>query len=256
MAPYVKDRRALLGGILVIAGLLLLLDNVRGFPDVIPWWVYTWQFLLIGIGVISLLTSERSTPGTVLIIIGSVFLVPRIIDDVWPEMFRRIFYDDWRVLWYFVVILVGLSLLFRGSRHRSFFHRLHEDRPDADPGAHAGGGDPNEVIDMVSVFGGGEKVITTDNFRGGKITVIFGGLDLDLTRATLAPGTHEIEVFALFGGWDMRVPPNWQIKTDVTPIFGGISDKRMIGPDVVKDNTRLLLIRGVVLFGGGEIKTI
>ena len=256
MASHLRDRRALLGGLLVIAGLLLTLDNVRGFPDIIPWWVYTWQFLLIAIGVISLLTSDRSTPGIVLIIVGSVFLLPRILDDIWPEMFRRIFYNDYKVLWYLVIIIIGLSLIFRG-RSRALRDRFSS--ATRDPGIPSPGiesTDPSEVLDIVSVFGGGERIVSSDNFRGGRITLIFGGLDLNLLRSTLAPGTHEIEVFALFGGWDMIVPPNWQIKTDVMPIFGGISDKRAIGPDIVKDQTRTLIIRGTVIFGGGELKTV
>ena len=65
----------------------------------------------------------------------------------------------------------------------------------------------------------------------------------------------EIEVFAMFGGWTLVVPPTWQVKTDVISIFGGISDKRMIGPENVRDNTQQLVVKGLVMFGGGEIKS-
>jgi len=106
----------------------------------------------------------------------------------------------------------------------------------------------------VAIFGGGEKIITSNNFRGGKLTAIFGGVDLILLNAQLAQGSHQLEVFAMFGGWTLRIPSNWHVKSEVVAIFGGVSDKRYIGPDTVKDNTRQLVIKGFVMFGGGEIK--
>ena len=75
-----------------------------------------------------------------------------------------------------------------------------------------------------------------------------------MSQTKLADGVVELEVFALFGGWNLVVPPTWQVKSEVVAIFGGISDKRMIAHDSVRDNTQKLLVKGVVLFGGGEIK--
>jgi hypothetical protein len=52
------------------------------------------------------------------------------------------------------------------------------------------------------------------------------------------------------------VPAGWNVKIDVFSIFGGVSDKRFIGSDTVRDNTRTLLLKGFVMFGGGEIKSV
>ena len=59
----------------------------------------------------------------------------------------------------------------------------------------------------------------------------------------------------MFGGWTLVVPPNWQVKNEVVAIFGGINDKRVISTDVLKDNSRQLIIKGFVMFGGGDIKS-
>jgi len=59
----------------------------------------------------------------------------------------------------------------------------------------------------------------------------------------------------MFGGWGLIVPPNWQVKSDVVAVFGAITDKRRVSSEAIKDNTRQLVIRGFVMFGGGEIKS-
>lgn len=262
MAPFIKDKRHLVGILLVLIGFVLIADNIRFLPNFIPWWIWTWQFLLITIGVFSLLTSANSGPGIVLIGIGSVFLLSDILPDIWPGFFDW-FIDDTNFFWYLILIVVGLSLLLRkrgGAEkswdrwqyRRSGIHKNSMDAPTADENFSES--TENDYIDEVAIFGGGEKIITSNNFKGGKVTAIFGGSDIILTHSKLAPGVNEIEVFAMFGGWTLHVPPSWQVKSEVVAIFGGMSDKRYLGGDIVRDNSRQLIIKGFVMFGGGEIK--
>ena len=51
-----------------------------------------------------------------------------------------------------------------------------------------------DYIDYVNIFSGAERQLITDNFKGGKITSIFGGGEVDLTRSSLAPGDNAIEI--------------------------------------------------------------
>jgi len=265
MAPIIKERRHLAGLILLGIGFLLIVHNLKFVPDFIPWWVWTWPFLLITIGTFSLLTSDNKGPGIILIGIGTIFLAPDILDDFWPD-FSDMFKDESHLFIYLILIVIGLSLLFRSSSgFRSGFKEWkgrHGMSGDSDFGKENPPVDPtddatytsNDFIDEVAIFGGGDKIITSNNFRGGKVTAIFGGTDIILQHAVLAPGVNQLEVFALFGGWTLRIPPHWQVKSEVVAIFGGISDKRYIAADQPKDNTRQLVIKGLVLFGGGEIK--
>ena len=261
MAPFIKDKRHLVGLILVLIGLVLIIDNLRIIPHFIPWWVWTWQFLLITIGVFSLLTTEKIGPGIVLISIGTIFLMSDLLPHVWPGFFD-LFTDTGNIFWYLIIIVVGASLILRKRGTQSTApSRWHTRRPGFSRSQSYEGegtyveGSENDYIDEVAIFGGGKKIITSNNFRGGKVTTIFGGSELILTQSQLAPGINEIEVFAMFGGWTLVVPPSWQVKSEVVAVFGGISDKRVLSQESLKDNSRQLIIKGFVMFGGGEIKS-
>jgi len=260
MAPFIKDKRHLIGLIFIFIGFILIIDNLRFMPHFIPWWIWTWQFLLITIGAFSLLTSDNKGPGIVLIGIGSIFLLSDILPDAWPGFFNW-FTDDANLFWYLVLIVVGLSLILRKSIGRTGPTRSHSRRPgfrrddSGSSNSFSFSNGDEDYIDEVTIFGGGKKIITSENFKGGKVTSIFGGMDLILTQCKLADGVVELEVFAMFGGWTLVVPPTWQVKSEVVAIFGGISDKRMIGPESARDNTQKLVVKGLVMFGGGEIKS-
>jgi hypothetical protein len=113
----------------------------------------------------------------------------------------------------------------------------------------------DDYIDYVNVFSGGERQIVSENFRGGRISAVFGGMELDLTKAKLAQGINEIEIACVFGGATLIVPDDWNISISVTPVLGGFSDSRKLIPGRTVDTTRQLVIKGAVVFGGGEIKS-
>jgi hypothetical protein len=60
----------------------------------------------------------------------------------------------------------------------------------------------------------------------------------------------------MFGGTTILVPEGWDIKIKVVSILGGFSDKHK-GKISDKENTNdnKLVIKGLVIFGGGEIKS-
>lgn len=113
----------------------------------------------------------------------------------------------------------------------------------------------DDYIDYVNVFSGGERQIVSQNFKGGKISAVFGGIELDLTKAKLAPGRNDLEIACVFGGATIIVPDNWFVTIEVTPILGGFSDTRKISPGRTVESTSQLVIKGAVVFGGGEVKS-
>jgi predicted membrane protein len=113
----------------------------------------------------------------------------------------------------------------------------------------------DDYVDYVNVFSGGERQIVSQNFQGGKITAIFGGIELDLTKAGLAPGASELEIACVFGGATIIVPDDWFVRIEVTPILGGFSDSRKLNPGRTIDANKQLVIKGAVVFGGGEVKS-
>ena len=91
------------------------------------------------------------------------------------------------------------------------------------------------------------------NFQGGKITAAFGGADLDLTQVDFN-GVITIQVDIIFGGVKLIVPPHWDIRTEVTNIAAGLEDKRHFRDGGV-DPSKVVVLKGTILFGGLEIKS-
>ena len=95
----------------------------------------------------------------------------------------------------------------------------------------------------------------SQNFKGGKMTALFGGVHLDFSKAKLAPGENQFEISCIFGGGKIYVPKNWKVIVNVTSVFGGIDDKRYINFEA-QTTEGVLIIKGAVIFGGCEILSV
>jgi predicted membrane protein len=230
MDEHKSNRRAILGLILIFAGLLLIAINFHW----IPWnWkgvFFSWQALLILIGLVFLASRENRLAGYILIGIGAFFMIPRIWDI--PFEWHRLF---WPVL----LLALGFLIITR----RWGIQRVPVE-------------DSMDYIDDMAVFGGGDRVVSSQNFKGGKMTAIFGGSKFDFRSASLAKGRNVIDVFFMFGGTKLIVPTNWDVKIEISAIFGGFSDKRRPRPDEIRDPSKELIVKGFAIFGGGEIADI
>ncbi len=232
-----KSGRAhlLLGIVLMFLGLFLIAD----MADIIPWsfreYIFTWEALLIGLGIIILLNKENKGTGIILIAIGAFFLLPDIAEEILPDYWKRLF-------WPSMLIILGLVVIFGSRRHGS---------REACCG-HKKKASGEDYLDDVAIFGGGDRVIQSQTFRGGKITNIFGGSKYNMSGAKLAEGRQNLEILMIFGGSKFITPEGWDVKVEVTSVFGGFSDKR-VRTIVEKERDRSLVITGVAIFGGGEI---
>ncbi len=220
--------RLILGIVLIFLGLAFIGRNVGIFPFPLRSILFSWQMILIVLGIIFLSSTDNKGTGYILLAIGGFFLIPEIWDV--PVSWGRLF---WPVL----LIVMGLVILLRiGTRTQ-----VPADVSETD------------FIDDTAVFGGGDRVLTSGNFRGGKITAIFGGSKFDLSKAELAKGSNILDVVALFGGTKLIVPSNWVVKVRVTSILGGFSDKRKLSSEEPRDPDRTLVIKGIAMFGGGDV---
>ena len=91
------------------------------------------------------------------------------------------------------------------------------------------------------------------NFQGGKVTAAFGGADIDLTQVDFN-GVITIQIDIIFGGVKMIIPPHWDLRTEVTNIAAGLEDKRYFRENGV-DPSKVIILKGTILFGGLEIKS-
>lgn len=221
------------GFIFIAAGIILLIDNLELVQFNLPCYVISWKSLLIFIGLYFLFVTRHKITGIIFFSLGVLFILPEALNLPQKSIFA---------FWPLILILIGAVILLK----RSMFHRLHERFVN------------NKVkldyIDETAVFGGGEHHIITDSFKGGNFNAVFGGSDFDLLESKLARGENILSIFALFGGFSLRVPSSWRIKIQVTPIFGGVVDKRRRMPHEEPESSEgVLHIKGVVIFGGGEI---
>jgi hypothetical protein len=111
----------------------------------------------------------------------------------------------------------------------------------------------SDEIALVTIFGPLEFESRAEDFRGGTLTCLYGGGDIDLREATLDPAGAELEVRIAFGGGRLLVPEDWDVGVNVVAIVGGIGDMRETR--VRPADAPKLTITGFVLFGGLGIDT-
>ncbi|MGE5350619.1 MAG: LiaF transmembrane domain-containing protein [Acidobacteriota bacterium] len=257
-----SGRTLFLGAVIIIIGVLLLLSNLNMLIFPLREFTYFPQGILILIGII-LMANGNYRGGSILAILGVLF---------WASLHYH--YDVWAI-WPVLLILLGIYILF-GVRHprRRYGHeaaeRIKEQVSEKitdhvneyykhEHFKHKFDREANsateDFLDETAVFSGIKKSVSSENFQGGRITSIFGGSEIDLYNCKLAPGNNILEVTAIFGGTTLYIPRDWKVVVEATPILGGFSDARRKDPGITYPDDRKLIIRGLLLFGGGEIKT-
>jgi len=227
------NKRIYFGVFLIVIGSFWILEKLGWIPDFWDDILISWQMLLIGIGVVSLIGGNKTT-GTILIVVGSFFLMPQII---------HVPYELRQIAWPMLIIGIGVVLLI-----------THGKRKNNPPVMEAGKQGMNYFDDFV-IFGGREVFINSLNFYGGKITSMFGGAEYDLRQAQLSPNGAIVDCVSIFGGCGFKVPPDWAVKNEVTAIFGAFSDKRGSSLNqIVTNPSKTLVIKGFTAFGGIEVK--
>lgn len=215
--------------ILIAVGVLFLLDNLDVL-DIGVFWKF-WPVILIAVGLTKLTGSnfQDKSSASVLIGIGLLFLLLKLDILYWHEIWQ---------FWPLILILIGVSIIFK-----------HKNRSESDGSKHS-----ENRVDVVAIFGGNSKTITSDHFEGGNVTALFGGAKLDFGGAKLAEGENVLDVFSMFGGAEIRIPEDWNVQIKGVPIFGGFEDGRRNIPAEKKTKGRVLIIKGFVMFGGLELK--
>jgi predicted membrane protein len=231
-----NDGLPFMGIFLIVLGVVFLLDRIGIIPHEYRKYLFSWQSLLIFVGLISLFKSHARFPGLILILIGSGFMIPSLFD---------LPFNVTRLVFPVVLILVGIALVFkaRNLKHPHVFFSDTETQSNS------------ERIDEVAIFGGGKRVVSNQNIKGGQITAIFGGVELDMSDADLSDDGAVIEIACIFGGATIIVNPEWDVQVQVTSILGGFSDQRKVYKRTEPNSGKKLIIKGAAIFGGGELKS-
>jgi hypothetical protein len=149
------------GLLLTGAGALFLLNNL-GILRMQDFWRY-WRAILVAAGTSRLVDSihhRRRIEGVFLTVLGRLLLACNL----------HFFDVRFRDLWPLGLIAPGLWLL---------AGRLGSGVPTPT------GASSDTVIEDWVLFGGGKRKVTTQNFEGGRISTVFGGVEIDLRRAQM-----------------------------------------------------------------------
>jgi hypothetical protein len=111
-----------------------------------------------------------------------------------------------------------------------------------------------DTLNVNTVFGGAKRVVGSQDFRGGEVVAIFGGVELDLRQAGMAGDSAVLEITAIFGGVELKIPQHWSAVVEGAGIFGGYSDETLQPNPAQFPGAKRLIVKGSAVFGGVEVK--
>jgi predicted membrane protein len=224
---------AISGIIAIVIGGLFLLDH-SGVIHIGSLWRF-WPLILIFIGLRGLIWPETGcrhggsargvTIGSGITLIWGLLLLGATFG-----------YLPWTSLWAWFLILLGLLLVWEAYRPR----------PESPPVSMGS-------LRPESIFSSIQKMVTDQNFTSGSASAIFGSVELDFLQANIAGDSAVVELNAVFGSIEVRVPMNWIISIEAGAVFGACENKTR-GPLPNAGPVKTLIVRGGAVFGSIEIK--
>ncbi len=228
-APSPFSPKLVVGLAIIVAGLVLTLDNL-GLIEAHAIFKL-WPLVLVVMG-IAKLRQEGNGGG-----MGGWFLV---LGGCFLLLFTFARGHVAEALAPMLVVAVGILIVTKAlKQHRGIPPELARSE---------------DFLQGTAIFGGFKRRVLTQVFKGGELTAIFGGYEVDLRQAALDSGQARIDVFVMFGGGEIRVPDGWEISNRATAMFGALNDSTHHGPSPAEGRPRLV-ITGLILFGGTEVKS-
>jgi len=229
--PSASIGKLVFGLIVAVLGVLFTLENF-GLVEVQNLGRF-WPLALVAIGGAHLSQSWRTRPFGGLLLVGlGVFFLLRNFHVIHISLFS---------LLPLVLVVVGVRIVFGalGGRDARWDRTGETGVSDA-------------WLRGFVAFGGLERRIASTQFQGGDIGAFCGGWEIDLSKAKLAGKEARLDVFAWWGGGEIRVPEDWNVSVQVLPILGGTGDKTRHPAPGTEAGT--LVVTGTVVMGGVEIK--
>ncbi len=230
------------GLLLIVVGVCWVLHNTNMIDFHIRVW---WPLILIVLGLLHLYHHRRvfDFASWLLIGLGVIFLLTGndIIDK----------HEIWKY-WPILLVILGISIVFdRGKCFRSkYYCKIDLKKGEVEEGDDVRASD-DDRIDESTIFGSISKRITGKSFKGGSISVVFGGAEIDLRSAQLAEEGAVLDISTIFGGVEIRIPESWVVQTHSSVVLGGVDAKY----SNTEDNTgKRLVINASAVFGGVDIK--
>jgi predicted membrane protein len=224
------EQRKFIGGLIVTIGVLALVDKFNLFN--IGHLFQFWPTIFIVVGLLKIAKAKHRAS----VVLGAGLVLLGVVVVLKNHGFLQF---NWADMWPFILIVVGLSIVFRDRPSASGKTPWNEDGTSTD----------SSLIDITAVMGGNKTLNSSQDFKGGEITAIMGGVELDLRNASMQ-SEAALNLWASWGGIVLKVPQDWVVINRGFAILGGIEDKTISSPS----SSKRLIITGTAIMGGVEIK--
>lgn len=268
--PHPRKSGVGFAALLIIAGALLLCNKLNIIPAKYSDALISWQMLLILIGVLGLI-KRHFYNSIILISLGVFFIIPEI-GKVPNNFIGAVPPNFVHIYWPILLIVAGMLMLVRWifphKRKYKIFEGEFSDRAKYYQGEFSDRAKcyhprrhyhnnkrygESGFIDKNSMFESGEHIVLDPEFKGGTVNTAFGETKLDLRKTNLPEERTEIEINVAFGNVIIFVPEEWNVQLNVNSMFGAFQDKRLV-KNSDTNSTKILVIYGSILFGGGELR--
>lgn len=223
------NSKMIFGLLLILIGGGFLLDTFQyiTFSDTITMW---WPLLIVLFGIAHI--SKKNPPifsGLIIIGIGLILQADKL---------GYIKGDFWDAFWPLILIILGISILLPGRKCPMMKNKNTYQETKGD-------------LNINTMFSGQHKNIDDKNFKGGSISAMFAGIEIDMSNCELSEEGAILNLNVAFGGVEISVPNNWNIKISGTPFLGGFEDDTHQIESI--DSSKTLIINYSVMFGGIEL---
>ena len=226
-----KRISSVLWGVVLIAVGVVLALNAFEITSINLFFDGWWTLIIIVPSVIGLFTDYDKSGSIIGICIG-VFLL--LCCQGVPN-----FGMFWKLLIPMIVVVIGVKMILgnlSGDKGEQVFKRLKAEN--------------GEIRNGAAVFSGATMDYTGEVFEGAELEAVFGGMKCDLRNAVIQSDCV-IHASAVFGGIDIYVPENVNVKVNSHSIFGGVSGKEHRNHP---ENSYTLYLNATCMFGGVEVK--
>ena len=223
-----KDKGNLIWGILLIVVGLIIGLNSLGITNISLFFDGWWTLFIIVPSLIDIVKEPAKTGNYIWLAVGIVLLLcaQEILSF---EIVEKLLFPS-------ILVGIGLNLLLKdriGAKVKEKIKTLNQDG----------------LEEYYATFSGQEINLKGEEFKGASLNAIFGGIDLNLEETQIQKDTL-INVTSVFGGVDIIVPSNVNVKVQGTSIFGGVDNK----VKKYNENIPTIYIKAFCLFGGADIK--
>lgn len=225
-----RVRRILWGVVLVALGVLFGL-HVMEIVDLKTLFEGWWTLFILVPSFVGLITDRDKIWSIIGLFTGTTLLLA--CQDIIPD--KAVI----KLIVPFVIILIGIKMIFKDTFSKGAKEAKRKLKESGEP-----------VKQYAAVFSGQDVNYSGEIFKSAQVNAIFGGVQFDLSNAVIADGAV-LDICSVFGGIDIILPPDVNVKINTSSVFGGIDDKRTTKP---VNGAVTLYITGSCIFGGADIK--